>query len=86
MIDDIDIVVSIGSSVFMPKANSMANQMHNYSRAVAILSKLDHLLTTIFANQLIAAAWVVPISARTSAHVAHSELNVIRLMCSIEET
>ena len=86
MTDDMNVVVTIGSGVFMPKANSMANQMHNYSSAVATLSKFNHLLTTIFANQLVTATWVIPISARTSACVACSELNVVRLHCSIEET
>ena len=85
MIDDMNVFVTIGSCMFMPEANSMANQLHNYSSAVATLSKFDHLFTTIFANQLIAVAWIIPISAGTSAHVAHSELNVIRLHCSIEE-
>ena len=86
MTDDINVVVTIGSGVLMPKANSMANQLHNYSSAAATLSKFNHLLTTILANQLIAVTWVIPIGAITSARVAYSELNVVSLHCSIEET
>ena len=86
MTDDMNVVVTIGSGVFMPKSNSMANQLHNYSSAAATLSKFNHLLTTILANQLIAVTWIIPIGAITSARVAYSELNVVSLHCSIEET
>ena len=84
--DDIHETVAIWSVVFMPEANSMANQMHHYSSAVAILSKSNHLLASSLTNKFRVAAWIVPTGTGALFSFGHSELNVVGLQCSIEKS
>ena len=74
MTDNLDVVVSIGSGVFMPEANSMTNQMHHYSSAVTILSKFDHLLAAIVAYKFGVATRIIPTGTGASVSIGRSEL------------
>ena len=84
--EDTHETVAIWSVVFMPEANSVANQMHHYSGAVAILSKFNHLLASIVANKFRVAAWIVPTGTGTLFSIGRGELNVVSLHCSIEKS
>jgi len=85
-LEDTNVVVAIWSVVLVPEANSMANQVHHYSTRVAVLSKFDHLLAAIVADQFGATTWIIPTSTSAPVLVVKSELEVVRLHRSKEET
>ena len=72
--DDTHVTVAIWSCVFMPEANSMANQMHHYSSAVTILSKFDHSLTAIVTYKFGVAARIIPTGTSASVSIGRGEL------------
>jgi len=85
-LEDTNVVVAIWSVVLVPEANSMANQVHHYSTRVAVLSKFDHLLAAIVADQFGATTWIIPTGAGASVLVVMGELEIVRLHRSKEET